>query len=294
MIPRSFLFVPADSERKLEKALAAGADALVLDLEDSVAATRKPLAREQLRELLAGGHRGGAQWWVRINPLDSEHCLPDLCAALQQGVQGIFLPKPAGASDLQRADHYLTALEAAAGLAPVSVRLMTVVESARGLLGQHEIPFASERLDAMTWGAEDLAADLGASGNRGPDGQLFTIHQLSRSFCLVLAAAGGFAAIDTPCMSYQDETLLQAECDSARVEGFVGKMAIHPDQIALINRAFSPSQAELDYARRVVEAFEQSAEGGTVGLDGRMLDLPHLKQARRTLARASPSISPFS
>ncbi len=302
MTARSWLFVPADSDRKIERALASESDVIMFDLEDSVSQDRKAISREGLSRRLearrpeAGGlearqpNAGTAspsqQWWVRINPLNTPDALPDLCAVITGAIHGVFLPKPTGASDVVTLDHYLSALEARNGLAPHSIRIMTVVESARGMLRQHEFPRSSPRLSAMTWGAEDMASDLGASTNRDDGGKLFTVHQINRSYCLVMAAAGNFLAIDTPCMDYRNQDLLETECRLARREGFVGKMAIHPDQVASINQAFTPSAEEVSHAQRVIRAFEESGGQGAVGMDGRMLDLPHLKQAQRVLERA--------
>lgn len=283
---RSFLFVPGDSERKLAKAENSGADALVLDLEDAVSADRIEIARKMVREYLVGHRdRTRTQLWVRINPLSTEKALPDLAAIVGGAPDGILLPKTTSAADAVLLDHYLSALEVREGVAANSIRILPVAtETAPAIFNLGGFAGCSDRLWGMTWGAEDLSAALGASTNRDEDGQLEFTYKMARSLCLVAAVAAGIEPIDTVYTNFKDPEGLFRESQAARRAGFTGKIAIHPDQVEPINRAFTHSAEDIAYARRVVEAF--SAGVGTVALDGKMLDMPHLKQARRVLASA--------
>lgn len=282
---RSLLFVPGDSEKKLSKGAGSGADALILDLEDSVAPGRKGIARGLVAAYLAVP--GGPQNWVRINPLD-EGGIEDLAGVVRPGLAGIMIPKIDGAGDVVRLGHYLDVMERREGLAPGSIRILPVAtETARapfGLMGfaQGAVP----RLLGLTWGAEDLSAALGASTNRDPSGAYAFTYRMVRSMCLLAAKAAGVEPIETLYADFRDEAGLVADCEAAAREGFTGRLAIHPAQVAGINRSFSPSAADVAHARRVIEAFAAGPNVGTVGLDGAMLDRPHLKQAERVLARA--------
>jgi citrate lyase subunit beta/citryl-CoA lyase len=282
--PRSWLFVPGDSERKLAKGGESGADALILDLEDSVAAGRRPLARGMIREYL-GAQARRPQLWVRINPLDGEG-LADAAAVVRAAPDGLVVPKVSGPADLLRVSHWLDALEAREGLPPGGIRLLSVAtETAAAVLGLSDyarIPVP--RLHGLTWGAEDLAAALGASSNQDAGGGLSLTYRIARSACLVAAVAANAQPIDTLEPDFRDEAALHAACAAARREGFTGKIAIHPAQVAPINAGFRPTAEEVAFARRVVEAFAANPGIGTVGLDGRMLDMPHLRQAERVLA----------
>jgi citrate lyase subunit beta/citryl-CoA lyase len=285
MALRSMLFVPADSERKLAKGLASPADALILDLEDAVAPPNKPTARGMAVDFI-GEHasRLAAQLYVRINPLDSGMAMDDLAAVVVPGLAGIMLPKTNSADDVRRIAFCLDALEARAGIAAGTVRIVPVAtETATAMLTMASFTRDVPRLAGITWGAEDLSAAIGAISNRDADGQLSPLYTLANSLCLCAAAAAGVPAIDTLFTDFRDLAGLAASCAVSRRRGFSGRIAIHPDQVAVINEAYSPSEAELAHARRVVEAFAQQPDAGTVGLDGAMLDLPHLKQARRTL-----------
>ncbi|WP_213956846.1 CoA ester lyase [Variovorax sp. dw_954] len=282
---RSMLFVPADSERKLAKGLDSPADALILDLEDAVAPPRKVTARGMAVEFI-GAHasRLATRLYVRINPLDSGMAMDDLAAVVVPGLAGIMLPKTLGADDIRRIAFCLDALEARAGIAPGTVRIVPVAtETAQSMLTMASYTADVPRLAGITWGAEDLSAAIGAISNREADGSLSPLYTLANSMCLCIAAAASVPAIDTLYGDFRDPTGLAASCAVARRRGFRGRIAIHPDQVAIINEAFSPSEAELAHARRVVEAFAAQPGAGTVGLDGAMLDMPHLKQARRTL-----------
>jgi len=288
MILRSLLFVPGDSPRKMEKGLASAADGLILDLEDSVAPERTELARGETRTCLASHpDRTRQQLWVRVNPLVTPKALPDLAAVVGAAPDGIVLPKCDGAEDLRRLEHNLEALEAAAGLEIGRTRIIAVVtETAKSLFTLDSYAGVTPRLAGMIWGAEDLSAALGASTNRLEDGSLEFTYQLARSLCLAGAAAAGVPAIDTVWTDFRDTPGLTADSIRARRAGFGGKIAIHPDQVAPINAAFSPSAEDIAHAERVVAAFEDNPGVGTIGLDSKMLDMPHLKQARRVLETA--------
>ena len=288
MLARSYLFVPGDNDKKMLKAKNSGADAVILCLEDAVAENNKKAAREKVRQFLqAHQQRSGVQLWVRVNSLSSPHTLNDLVAVMPGRPFGVFLPKPSDADDFKTVDHYLTALEVQNNLAVGSTHIMSVAESSVGAINQNTFITASPRLSGFTWGAEDLPADMGAITNRDESDVYFLIHRMNRANCLLVASAGNMQAIDGICSDYKSQKKLRAECERARMEGFTGKLAIHPDQVEIINQCFTPSTDEVAYARRVVDAFANAKGAGTVGLDGRMLDLPHLKQAQRVLKQVS-------
>jgi citrate lyase subunit beta / citryl-CoA lyase len=295
MTPRSLLFVPGDSERKQRKALVSGADALILDLEDSVTASERPAARRLVSALLASGRDPSAPaLWVRVNSPASGELLEDLAAVVHAGPAGIVLPKVSGASDVLRVAQHLDALEPAAGLAPGAIRILPIVtETPQALLARDDYAIAGRRLAALTWGIEDLATAVGADPAGDEYGALGTpygfLGELARSFCLLLAAAAGVPAIDTVWAAIADGAGLERETVRARRDGFAGKLAIHPDQIEPIHRAFAPAPDELEQARRIVAAFEAAGGAGTISLDGRMLDRPHLRRAQRVLEAAGPA-----
>ncbi len=284
---RSMLFVPADSERKLAKGADTAADALILDLEDAVAPSRTAIARGMALDYLrAHADRSRQQLWVRINPLDGDAALLDLMVA-GGAPDGIVLPKVRSASEVTRRSKFLDALEVGEGVAPGTIRNMAVATEtpqARLTRGRNEGRW--NRPEAFTWGAEDLAAALGASTNRRPDGEYDTVYQLACAGCLAAAHAAAVQPIDTIWPDFKDEAGLAQDARRARQRGFTGKMAIHPAQVDTINAAFTPSDEELAWSRRVVDLFESNPGLGTVGLDGKMLDMPHLKQAQRVLALA--------
>ena len=287
---RSMLFIPADSERKLAKGDATGADALILDLEDAVAPTRTHIAREMalayLRSRRQDGGRGKQQLWIRINPLSTPAALLDL-VVVAGAPDGIILPKVDSSVDIVQLSHYLDALEVREGVAQGSIRIMPVAtETARSLFTLGTYDGCSARLAGLTWGAEDIAAALGASTNRRPDGEYDSVYQLARALCLSGAVAAGVQPIDTIWADFSDEAGLVRDCAAARQRGFTGKIAIHPNQVAAINAAFCPSAEELAWSKKVVDLFEANPGMGTVGLEGKMLDMPHLKQARRVLELA--------
>lgn len=284
---RSLLFVPGDSERKFAKGAAAGADALILDLEDAVAPAKKPDARAHVASLL---NEGGARDWrffVRINALDSGLALTDLAAVVRPGLDGVLVPKANAARDIERIGYYLDALEQSAGIAVGRIKIAVVAtETPAAMFALASYAPAHPRLVGLTWGAEDLGAAIGASDNKGADGAWTLPYQIARAQCLFAAAAAGVAPIDTLYADFRDAEGLAADCRIARRDGFTGRVAIHPDQVATINACFSPSEADLSHARRVVEAFAAAPDAGAIGIDGKMYDIPHLKAAHRTLASA--------
>lgn len=287
MTLRSLLFVPADSERKLSKSLASPADVLILDLEDAVADSRKRIAREMAAaHLVAHGPASAARLYVRINPLDTPHALADLAAVVGPGLAGILLPKIQGAAELQRLSIMLDVLEVRAGLGPGSVRMIPVAtETGQAMLNLGTLGLtALPRLEAVTWGAEDLAAAVGALSNREEDGRYSPLFDMAANVCLCAAAAAGVVAVDTISVNFKDPVGLAADCRVSRRRGFKGRMAIHPDQVPVINEAYAPSAEEIAHARRIVEAFAAQPDAGALSIDGKMIDKPHLVQAQRTLA----------
>ena len=290
MILRSWLFVPGDSERKLEKGRDNPADALILDLEDSVSKDRQQVAREMVCAYLKSRpDRSRQRLWVRINPLDTPLALPDLAAVMLGAPDGICLPKVYSAAEVNTLAHYLSALEAREGLPIGSTRILSVAtETAASLLTFHTyLDRVSDRLAALTWGGEDLAAALGASDNRNPvTGGYDDPYLMAKSLCLAAARAIGAQPVGVVHVNFRDLAGLEADCLRDRRAGFVGKIAIHPDQCAVLNRAFTPSDEEVAFARRVIDLFEKNPGLGTIGLEGKMLDMPHLKQARNVIALA--------
>lgn len=281
---RSFLFTPGDSLKKIERGASGEADALILDLEDSVAAENRDWAREIVPKFLSGSRHSRQQWWVRINPLDTRDALSDLAAVIRARPDGIVLPKVNSGADIATLSRQLDQLEQAHGLPPGGIRIMPVAtETPQALFELNSYRRSSPRLLALTWGAEDLAAALGASANRDADGRLLPTFMLARTLCLAGAALAEVAAVETVFPDFRDLAALETYAAEGCRDGFRGMMAIHPDQVAVINRAFTPGDAEIAQARRVVAAFEGAT--GVVALDGQMLDMPHLKQARRVLAQ---------
>ncbi len=282
---RSLLFVPGDSERKFSKAKTSGADALILDLEDSVAPTQKHAARKIVEKLLDDPSPRDWSFFVRVNALDTGLALDDLAAVVKPGLDGLLIPKANGADDIARFGHYLDALETTAGVPLGAVKMAVVAtETAKAMfaLGSYAPP--NPRLVALTWGAEDLSAALGATDNKERDGTWTFPYQVARSQCLFAATAAEVAPIDTIHAAFRDLEGLERDCRRSRRDGFLGRLAIHPDQVGTINRCYAPSEAEIAHARRIVEAFAANPNAGTIGVDGKMVDIPHLKAARRTLA----------
>lgn len=291
---RSMLFVPADNERKLAKGLTSPADALILDLEDAVAPSRKHGARQTAADFIsANAGTLKSKLFVRINPFDTGLSMGDLAAVVVPGLAGIMLPKPNGVADLIRLGHCLDALEARAGLEAGSIAVLPVAtETAQAMLSMNGFaslapPNHFARLAGVTWGAEDLSAAIGAISNREEDGQYSPLYDLAASMCLCAAATAAVQPIDTVFVDFRDAAGLQAACRVSRRRGFKGRMAIHPDQVAIINEAYSPSAADIAHAQRIVDAFAAQPDAGALSIDGAMIDMPHLIQARRTLASAA-------
>jgi citrate lyase subunit beta/citryl-CoA lyase len=284
VILRSLLFVPADSERKLEKAKASGADALILDLEDSVAPQNRVRARELAAEFTKNAPARPSVW-IRVNPVGSTDYSNDLDAVLRARPAGIVVPKPDSPDTLRKLDSDLSELERRNGLPERGIFVIPVAtETPASVLALPEYRNPPPRLQAMTWGAEDLSAALGAATNRDADGAFAFTYRVVRSLCLIAAKAAGVDAIETLHADFRDHAGLAMAARAAQREGFTGMLAIHPDQIATINSAFTPSSEDVNHARRVVAAFADGA--GVASLDGKMLDQPHLKQAQGILARA--------
>ena len=285
---RSFLFIPGDSEKKLGKVDGVAADAFIFDLEDAVAVARKPVAREMVPAFIKERPRAErkSQLWVRVNPLDTPWTLEDLAAIVPVAPDGIMLPKVNGPEDVAQVSHYLSALEAASGVEQGSIRILPVAtETAVSPFRLGDYAAAGlTRLYGLTWGAEDLSSAIGASGNTDANGEWTHTYKMVRSLCLLGAHAAGGEAVDTLYVDFRDPDGLRASCKAARAEGFSGRVAIHPAQVDIINESFSPSADEVDFARRVIDLFAANPDAGTLGLDGKMLDIPHLKQAERTLA----------
>ncbi len=273
--PRSWLFVPADSDKKVAKALESEADAIIFDLEDSVAPQQKAAAREILKGLPA--RSGGPQWWVRINPLRTDEHRKDLDVLGIKDIHGIVLPKTENGADIAEMAHRT-------GNIPIHA---IVTETAASLFGLLSYRDPKSTLAAMSWGAEDLSAALGASSKYDANGDLSFTYKLARSLCLAGAVAAGVQPVDGVFNDFRDEEGLRAEAEAAAREGFTGKLAIHPAQVAAINAAFTPSADEVSHARAIVDAFAAQPDAGVLSVGGKMVDRPHLVQARRVLERSS-------
>jgi citrate lyase subunit beta/citryl-CoA lyase len=285
MTPRSWLFVPGDKPQMMAKAFASGADAVIIDLEDAVLEQNKAHARNLVAAFKQDPPPASSQLWVRINPLDTRHALLDLAAVVPAGPAGIVLPKPDSASAVIELDHYLSALEAAAGRPMGETKILPIAtETPKSVFELGSYVAAGPRLAGLTWGAEDLPAAVGAASGRDERGAFTPLCEMVRSLCIAGAAAAGVAAIETVYPAFKDADGLRAYAARGRRDGFQGMLAIHPAQVAVVNEVFTPSAAEIEYAERVVAAFQANAGRGAVALDGKMLDAPHLKQATRILA----------
>ncbi|HEU4357251.1 MAG TPA: CoA ester lyase [Xanthobacteraceae bacterium] len=287
---RSLLFVPADDAKKLDKAMACGADALIVDLEDSIPAQGKAHARMRAAAFIgeAGKVSQRPRLLVRINGFATGLADADLDAVVPARPDAIMLPKAEGGPDVVRADAKLSAREAISGLPDGSIRIVAIAtETATALFLAGTYGGASARLEGLTWGAEDLSAELGAETNRDGEGRFLDPYRLARALCLAGAAAARVQAIDTVAVDFRNAAALRQESEEARRDGFTGKMAIHPAQVPIINEVFTPSAAALAEARAVIAAFEANPDRGTVGIDGVMYDRPHLERARQLLARAT-------
>lgn len=288
---RSLLFVPADSERKMAKAMGSGADIVILDLEDSISVDGKSQAREMARTFLGatlpGWHTGQPRLYVRMNDFSTPFWQADLAALERTLPHGIMLPKARSGEDVHQLSVALGHAEEKAQLKVGVTRILPLVtEVPVSLLQLNTYIGSSSRLVGLTWGAEDLAAELGASANRELDGTFTSTYRLARDMTLITAAAAQVPAIDTVYIDFRNKPGLALEASIAARDGFVGKLAIHPDQVPIINEAFTPPPAEVERAKAIVAAFEATAGAGVVGFEGKMLDRPHLVLAKRTIAMA--------
>jgi len=284
---RSLLFVPGDSDKKLDKGVTSGADALIVDLEDSVSTDRKAAARATALAFLQGAKRGGQKLLVRINALDTGLTDDDLDAIVPGRPDAIMLPKAAGGESVTHLHAKLSAREAIAGLPDGGIAIVALAtETAASLFTTGTYSGSSPRLTALTWGAEDLSAELGAEANRDTAGRFLDPYRLARTLCLAGAAAAGVAAIDTVYVDFRNDTGLRRECEEARRDGFIAKMAIHPAQVAAINEVFTPTPDAIAHARSIIDAFAAQPGAGVVGIGGKMYDRPHLVRAKVLLARS--------
>jgi citrate lyase subunit beta/citryl-CoA lyase len=284
---RSLLFVPADGGKKLDKAMASGAHAVIIDLEDSVTTDRKPEARKLALAFLkeAGKAKQRPRLFVRVNGLETGMIDDDLDAVVPGAPDGILFPKAEGGPTVTHVDAKLTAREAIAGLAEGHVKILAQnVESAAGFFAAGSYRGSSKRLIGVTWGPEDLSAELGAEANRDSTGRLTEPYRLARSVCLFSAAAAKTPAIETVFVDFRNEEGLRKDTEDAKRDGFVGRLAIHPAQVPIINAVFEPSAEQIAHAKKVVAAFATQPGAGAVGIDGKMFDRPHLVRAQALLA----------
>jgi citrate lyase subunit beta/citryl-CoA lyase len=288
---RSLLFVPGDSDKKLERGLSSGADALIVDLEDSVSVDRKAQARATALAFLQTAKRDRLKLLVRVNALDTGLTDDDLDAIVRGRPDAIMLPKAAGGASVTHLHVKLSAREAIAGLPDGNIGIVALAtETAASLFTTGTYAGASPRLAALTWGAEDLSAELGAEANRDDNGSFLDPYRLARALCLAGAAAAGVPAIDTVYVDFRNEAGLRRECEEARRDGFTAKMAIHPTQVPVINAVFTPTPDALAQARSIVAAFEAQPGSGVVGIGGKMYDRPHLVRAKVLLAKAGKTV----
>ena len=286
---RSFLFVPGDRPDRFVKAEATGADAVILDLEDAVTPEQRPTARAAIATHLAARTRStrSVPLWVRINPIQTPDALADLAAVLPGRPDGIVLPKARHGDDVRRLDHWLEALESQQGIEVGSTRVMPMVtETASALLTMSSFACVPRRVAAFTWGAEDLATELGALGNRDAAGDYELPYALASALTLYAASAAGVPAIDTVDTEIRDTAAVERRARASRRAGFIGKLAIHPLQVAVLNTAFTPTADEIAHAEKVRDAFAAAPTAGALRVDGKLVDRPHLLQAERMLAAA--------
>jgi citrate lyase subunit beta/citryl-CoA lyase len=288
---RSWLFIPADDEKKLGKGVTSAADVLLLDLEDAVAPSRKADARKVCADYIRAtkGLPKRPRLVVRINALDTPYWADDLAGIIAAGPDGVMLPKPRGGSDVHTLSIALDHAEQGAGIAAGSVKIIAIAtETPLSLVTISTYVGASARLDALTWGAEDLSAAIGARTNREADGRTWTSpFRLARDLCLMTAVAAGALPIDTVYVNFRDGEGLRLEAEAAARDGFVGKMAIHPNQVAILNEVFTPKPEELAFAEEIIAAFRDNPSAGVVGIRGKMIDKAHLALAERLMARAA-------
>jgi citrate lyase subunit beta / citryl-CoA lyase len=287
---RSLLFIPADDERKLAKGPATGADALILDLEDAVSESRKGAARGLASEFIKSSkaQQGRPTLYVRINALDTAHWQDDLAGIMSAGPDGILLPKARSGEDVHKLSIALHHAEEKTGTGKGATRIIVIAsEVPASLLSLQSYVGASARLEGLTWGAEDLSAALGARSNREADGRTWrSVYRMARDLCLVTAVAAGVQPIDTVFVNFRDEEGLRAEAREAADDGFTSKMAIHPNQVAAINEAFTPTPDQVSLAEKTIAAFAANPEAGALALEGQMIDKAHVRRAERILARA--------
>lgn len=286
---RSYLFVPGDSEKKLAKGLGSEADVLLIDLEDSVALPNKAEARKIAAAFVKTNRdlEKRPRLFVRVNALDTGLTDDDLAEIVAAGPDGIMVPKTLSGQCITQVDAKISAQEALAGLPEGGIQLMAVAtETANSIFNLGTYGNASPRLSALTWGAEDLSADLGAETNKDENGMLTSPYKLVRELCLFGAVAAGVQPVDSIYANFRDMDGLRTEATNARRDGYTGKMAIHPAQVAVINDVFTPSQEAINQAKRIIAAFGEAGDVGVVGLDGEMLDRPHLRRAETVLQRA--------
>lgn len=285
---RSILFVPGDSARKQEKSLQSGSDVLVLDLEDSVALREKPMARSMTLAFLQQHAPASTRpsLYVRVNALGSGLADEDLTTVMPGKPDGIVAPKVVGGKDLAEFSARLSVHEARNGIPLGSTKILPVVtETAAAVLALPTIPGSTERLSGLSWGGEDLAADIGAEVNHDAAGAYTSTYVIARSMALLTAVASGVAPIETAFVNYRDLDAFAADCVTARRDGFTGRIAIHPSQVNVINQVFTPSAEAIKRARMIVDAFAANPGMGVVGIDGEMIEMPHLRQAERILQR---------
>lgn len=285
---RSLLFIPGDSERKLDKGLSSDADAIIVDLEDSISAERKAAARDitlaYLKQVQPRTDR--PQLIVRVNGLQTGLTDADLDVVVAGKPDAVMLPKAEGGAAIIHADAKIAAREAMHGLPAGSIKLLALAtETAKALFLAGTFAGASSRLIGLSWGAEDLSAEVGAEANRDQDGNFLDLYRLARALCLAGAAAAQVQAIDTVYVDFRNEAGLRRECEQARRDGFTGKLAIHPAQVPIINEVFTPTPEAVAKAKAVIAAFAANPGAGTVGIDGVMYDRPHLERAKQLLAR---------
>lgn len=283
MQARSWLFAPGDSAKKMAKASDSAADIVLLDLEDSVTLENKPAARERVADFLRTRDDRHRQW-VRINPLTTPDAALDLAAVVAAGPGGIMLPKACGRTDLDDLDQQITKLELQAGLPQGDIKVAALVTETAAAMFTTGDYAGAPRLVGMSWGAEDLSAALGASEQFQPDGQYTPVFELARSLCLLGAVAASVQPIETVQADFRDLDGLEKRAKMVRSSGYRGMLAIHPAQVDIINKAFTPTPDEIAHARQVVELFEANPEAGAIGFDGGMLDRPHLVLAQALLA----------
>lgn len=285
---RSLLFVPGDSEKKLEKGFGAGADVVIVDLEDSVASQNKVAAREIASRFIAGNRQQtSSAIYIRVNDLSTGLTDDDLAVLVAVKPDGIMLPKSNSGQEVQQLSAKLRVHEAENGLPDGGIKILPIItETAAGVLAAASYAGASARLAGLTWGAEDLSAAIGARAARDENGRYTDVFRLARSMTILAAGAAEVAAIDTVFPAFRDMAAFEAECAEAERDGFTGKMAIHPAQVPVINAAFTPSAEAIERSQAIVAAFEAAGNPGVVGIDGKMYDRPHLRLAERLLARA--------